>query len=106
MSDDSLSLIAPNSRTCRPRSRVSVQVRLSPASDLRQLALYRFLWGPPCSSTTAARQRALNLTRGRDNIWRGRCPVCGYAAKFELAGSRIVLPSPAARVVPMPASLP
>src|SRR6476620_6545013 len=21
----------------------------------------------------------LNLTRGRDNIWRGRCPVCGYA---------------------------
>jgi Toprim domain len=21
----------------------------------------------------------LNLTRGRDNKWRGRCPVCGYA---------------------------
>jgi hypothetical protein len=21
----------------------------------------------------------LNLTRGRDNIWRGRCPACGYA---------------------------
>ena len=21
----------------------------------------------------------LNLTRGRDNKWRGRCPACGYA---------------------------
>ena len=21
----------------------------------------------------------LNLTRGRDAIWRGRCPACGYA---------------------------
>jgi Toprim domain-containing protein len=28
----------------------------------------------------------LNLTRGRDNIWRGRCPVCGYAKpSLELA---------------------
>jgi len=28
----------------------------------------------------------LNLSRGRDNIWRGRCPVCGYAKpSLELA---------------------
>lgn len=28
----------------------------------------------------------LNLTRGRDNIWRGRCTVCGYAKpSLELA---------------------
>jgi Toprim domain len=28
----------------------------------------------------------LNLTRGRDNIWRGRCPACGYAKPtLELA---------------------
>ena len=31
----------------------------------------------------------LNLTRGRDNIWRGRCPVCGYAKQsLELAVQR------------------
>ena len=38
----------------------------------------------------AARAAArLNLTRGRDNIWRGRCPVCGYAKpSLELAVQR------------------
>jgi hypothetical protein len=31
----------------------------------------------------------LNLTRGRDNIWRGRCPVCAYAKpSLELAVHR------------------
>jgi putative DNA primase/helicase len=31
----------------------------------------------------------LNLTRGRDNIWRGRCPACGYAKPtLELAMQR------------------
>jgi hypothetical protein len=31
----------------------------------------------------------LNLTRGRDNIWRGRCPACGYAKPtLELAVQR------------------
>ena len=31
----------------------------------------------------------LNLTRGRDCIWRGRCPACGYAKPtFELAIQR------------------
>jgi hypothetical protein len=31
----------------------------------------------------------LNLSLGRDNIWRGRCPVCGYAKQsLELAVQR------------------
>src|SRR5262245_18732843 len=31
----------------------------------------------------------LNLTRGRDNRWRGRCPVCGYAKpSLEVAVQR------------------
>jgi hypothetical protein len=36
----------------------------------------------------------LNLIRGRDNIWRGRCPACSYAKpSLELAvqGDRIVV---------------
>ena len=38
----------------------------------------------------AARAAArLNLTRGRDNIWRERCPVCGYAKpSLEVAVQR------------------
>jgi hypothetical protein len=34
----------------------------------------------------------LNLIRGRDNIWRGRCPACGYAKptlEFRVQGDRI-----------------
>jgi hypothetical protein len=44
----------------------------------------------------------LNLTRGRDNKWRGRCPACGYAKPtLEVAveqdriGYALGLPPPA-----------
>ena len=49
----------------------------------------------------------LNLARGRDNKWRGRCPACGYSKPtLEVAVERIALRSPAAPAVPLPASLP
>ena len=48
-------------------------------SDCNDLAA--FLWWTVMSIIDIATEAAarLNLTRGRDNKWRGRCPVCGYA---------------------------
>lgn len=42
----------------------------------------------------------LNLTRGRDNKWRGRCPACGYhKPTLEVGVEHDRIRSPATRAV-------
>ena len=49
----------------------------------------------------------LNLTRGRDNKWRGRCPACGYAKPtLEVAVEQDRIAMSCSGVVALPASLP
>jgi hypothetical protein len=100
MSDDCLPFIAANfAKVPATLPGISSEkVRVAPASDCerkssrsRQSDPSRFLVGSAMLINDVAAQAAtrLNLSRGRDNIWRGRCPVCGYAKpSLEIAVKR------------------
>src|SRR5262245_43873651 len=100
MSDDCLPFIAANFKKV-PATLPGIsseKVRVAPASDCerkssrsRQSDPSPFLVGSAMLINDIAAQAAtrLNLTRGRDNIWRGCCPVCGYAKpSLEIAVQR------------------
>ena len=63
---------------CRPEARNAPNLAFAQVcSDRNNLAA--FLWWIVMSIIDIAIEAAPDLTRGRDNRWRGRCPACGYA---------------------------